>query len=99
MTKSADRPVEPGESWQTYSCSTLTEPRKWLDFDREVSLSAGSIIAIVQTNDNLDYGVPTEEAGWTTFFRDRDELLRRTNGGTHQGIGSFVRVTLDGEVI
>lgn len=60
------------------------------------TLGDGRIEGRCWTNDNLDQGIPNEEADWEVRFADRNQALKAT-GGTHLGIsGVRVRVYIDG---
>jgi hypothetical protein len=63
------------------------------------SLPGGAIEGVVWTNDNLDEGVPSEEATWHVRYCSRDDAERAT-GKSHTGIsGVIVEVILDGKQI
>jgi hypothetical protein len=71
------------------------EPRAWQRYDAHTNPD-GSIRAWCETNDNLDHGHPSEHAAWEFTYRDRASFLRGVGGGSRQGIGCQVTVTLDG---
>jgi len=50
------------------------------------------------TNDNLDHGYPSEEASWRNVHKSIVSALKCT-GGSRQGIGCRVIVTLNGDEI
>jgi hypothetical protein len=75
----------------------MREPRSETRYDL-YSQEDGSITGTAWTNDDEDRGYPTTEARWEVSYNDLAHALKRT-GGTHQGIGSFVSVYLDGESI
>lgn len=58
----------------------------------------GAIAGNCWTNDNLDAGYPSEDASWDVRYSDLAHALKAT-GGTHQGIGAYVEVWLDGRLI
>src|SRR6266704_1343442 len=78
-----DDPPEPAEpqAWQRYDATTLPD---------------GTIRVGCATNDNLDRGAPSEPASWELTFGDRAGFLRGVGGGSRQGIGCAVTLTLDG---
>ena len=56
----------------------------------------GSIVIYCSTNDNLDHGVPSEFAEWTSKAKDRvqfDKIYGKSRIGC---VGTIVTVTLDG---
>lgn len=54
-----------------------------------------------ETNDNFDYGYPTEFAQWIDEYRGENALEKclKHTGKSRQGIGHRVFVTLDGKEI
>ena len=59
----------------------------------------GSIVGRVSTNDNLDHGVPSEDATWDVRYDNRAAMEHGT-GKSHVGIsGVVVQVFLDGRKI
>lgn len=63
------------------------------------TMADGSIRGVVETNDNLDHGGPSEYARWSVTYKNRDMMARAT-GLSHIGaLGCKVTVILDGEKI
>ena len=59
----------------------------------------GSIVIYCSTNDNLDYGEPSEFAEWTSKAKDRaqfDKIYGKSRTGC---VGTVVTVTLDGKTL
>jgi hypothetical protein len=82
----ADWPNDPPEP---------AEPRAWQRYDAHTDAD-GSVQVWCETNDNLDRGYPSEYAAWELAYPDRRAFLRGVGGGSRQGIGCQVTVTLDG---
>lgn len=65
------------------------------------TLDPETVVLYTETNDNLDYGYPTEFAKWSDTYTGPDALAKakRHTGVSRQGVGHRVYVTLDGETI
>jgi hypothetical protein len=73
-------------AWERFSIQTLNEK---------------TVRVYWETNDDRDWGMPTEYASDTHTFTGEDALekAKRHCGVSRQGIGHQVTVTLDGERI
>jgi hypothetical protein len=89
-----DWPDDPDDAWPD-DPPEPSEPHAWQRYDATTNPD-GSIQAWCATNDNLDRGHPSEHATWAFTFRDRPSFVRGVGGGSRQGIGCRVTVTLDG---
>ena len=72
------------------------EPTAWERHTLQ-TLGDGSIQGVVETNDNLDRGYPSEHASWEVAFRNRAHLDERKCWSRTGVIGVKVTVTLDGQ--
>lgn len=86
-----------GREQEDAEADAMREPRSETRYDLSTEQD-GRITGSCWTNDDEDRGYPTTEARWDVRYSDLAHALKRT-GGTHQGIGSFVSVLLDGELI
>jgi len=59
----------------------------------------GSIVIYCSTNDNLDHGVPSEFAEWTSTAKDRAQFDKFYGKSRTGCIGTVVTVTLDGKTL
>lgn len=59
------------------------------------------VVLLTETNDNLDYGYPTEPARWHDTYKGAGALEKclRHTGYSRQGIGHKVIVTVDGKEV
>jgi hypothetical protein len=71
------------------------EPGAWQRYNAWTELG-GKIRARCETNDNLDRGYPSEYASWELTWPSLAVFLRHVGGGSHQGVGCTVTVTVDG---
>ena len=89
-----DRPDDPDDPWPD-DPPEPAEPRAWQRYDA-TTLPDGTIQVWCATNDTLDRGHPSQHAAWAFTYRDRASFLRGVGGGSRQGVGCQVTVTLDG---
>lgn len=86
-----------GREQEDAEMDAMREPRSETRYDLSTQ-DSGRITGTAWTNDDEDRGYPTTEARWDVHYASLEQALKRT-GGTHQGIGSFVSVYLDGELV
>lgn len=58
----------------------------------------GELRGTCSTNDDLDSGDVSEYAKWDEHYPDLATALKRTNG-THQGVGHWCEVWIDGHCV